>query len=181
MTTTTKTAKTKEVKAEKKIAVTLLTDVAEITSGIASIKNRAKGLNNLVHQVAVSTLNHADVHGDVTLANTLIAELPGSFRKNALIAWYENFGKFRYNTTAKELVYIADKVTNLQEAIQLPFWKYKTEAAYQPFNITYVLNKMLNKATKGKELGDPIPDEFLDDVASMIAKYSTTADDVLAA
>ncbi|AGW43585.1 hypothetical protein JG068_03 [Burkholderia phage JG068] len=81
---------TKAVEAFK--APVLMTKAAEMEKAIASIANRGKKLDADIHQAACSTLAHAINHGDVTLAQKLVAAMPKSARTKALAAWFVDFG-----------------------------------------------------------------------------------------
>lgn len=175
----TKDAK-KETKAKAKvIKVTVLNGAEAISTAIASIAKRGKALDKDIHAAAVSTLIHADKHGDITLANKLIEALPASQRKNALRDWFCTFGKFSYNTETKALAFNREAVTMTDKATQTPFWVLKPEAEYVPLNVVKELERLIARAGKAEERGDIIPADFTEKLAGMVKQYSTK--DVLAA
>lgn len=166
-------------KAVKKITVTVLTGTDAINAAITSIAKRGKALDKDIHAAAVSTMVHADKHGDVTLANKLIEALPSTARKNALRYWFIAFGRFTYNTEGKTLGYNHAATTQTAKATQTPFWQFKPEAEYVPFNAVQALESLLKRATKAVDNGDAVPTDFTVTVSDLIAKYNKK--DVLAA
>lgn len=178
MTKTDKTAN-KAVKADKPVKIKFLTGAESINAAISSIAKRGKGLNKDIHIAAVSTLIHADKHGDITLANRLVEALPETMRKNALRDWYLAFGKFDYDAQNKVLIAKMQAVTNTQEAMAKPFWKFKPEAEYVPFNAVKEVNRLLKRIDNAKTNGDLIP-EVLEE-ALLGVQAALTKPDALAA
>lgn len=172
------TAKANTPKAVKPVALKLLTGAEAINTLIQSIAKRGKAMDKDIHIAAVSSLVHADKHGDITLANKLIDALPSSSRKNALRDWYIAFGKFRYNDEAKKLGYNGDAVTQTDTAIATPFWEFKPEAEYVPFNAEQFLDQAMKRVSKAMEKGDAVPTGMLEGLNKL--KLAIVAPDPLA-
>lgn len=131
-----------------------LAGAAAINAAISSIQGRGKKLALDIHICAVSTLLHADQHGDITLAAKLVQALPDFSRRNALLDWFQAFGKFGWDADAKALTFDKTKKTQRIEAIETPFWDFKPEAEYKPFVLAAELKKLVDKAVKAQERGD---------------------------
>jgi len=145
-----------KAKVAKSVAFKALDGATAINSAIASIAKRGKSLDKDVHIAAVSCLIHADKHGDVTLATRLVEALPSQARKNPLRDWFLAYGKFGYDQKNKAFTYNADTETLTQEAMETPFWEFKPEAVYVPFDINEALNKIIAKAEKAMNNGDNV-------------------------
>lgn len=139
----------------------ILTGASEIDKAITSIATRGKKLENDIHKAAVSCLNHADLHGDITLAIKLVQAVPTMARKNALQDWFLNFGKFGYDTANKVLTFDKKKVTMLEDAIAVPFWEFKPEPEYKPFDMQASIMAVINKAQKAIEKGEEVDEKAL--------------------
>lgn len=136
---------------------------------IASLQARGKKYEQELHQCAVSCLNHAGLHGDITLAQKLLSAIPSGMRKNALRDWFIAMGKFTWNSETKTLDFDKQKATLLEEAIVTPFWTFKPEAEYVPFDLTKAINALLAKAKKAQEKGEVVPTDKLEAIAKIIA------------
>lgn len=74
-------------------ALKLITSAADINKAIASIANRGAKLDGDIQLAGLSVLAHATAHGDVTLADKLVAAMPKGSRKLALVEWMLAFGQ----------------------------------------------------------------------------------------
>lgn len=155
---------TKQTKATFK----LLEGVAIISKAITSLQTRGKKYESDLHQTAVSCLNHAGKHGDITLANRLIEAIPTLTRKNALKDWFLAFGKFKWDAETKKLAYDKTKATLLEEAIDMPFWSFKSEPEYKPFDFNAAIQAVLAKAKKAKEKGETLPDDKIEALSKLV-------------
>lgn len=161
------------------VKMKIITGAEGISKGIASISKRGKAFERDVHCLAVSTLIHADKHGDVTLANKLIDALPASQRKNALRDWYLAFGKFKYDEKNKALGFNGAAGTQTDKAIETPFWEFKPEQEYVPFNAIKAVENLLKRIDNAKNKGDEVPEVLESALKEVQAKL--TKPDVLAA
>lgn len=139
----------------------ILTGAAAINAAITSIAKRGKAFDKDVHIAAVSTLMHADQHGDITLAQKLVDALPASQRKNALRDWFLAFGKFGYDQQNKTFTYNGEATTKTQEAMEKPFWAFKPEPAYVPFNASDFINNAIKRVNKAIKDGEDVPETLI--------------------
>lgn len=145
----------------KTSTLALYANAAEITKAIASIQKRGVSLQNDIHRAALSCLVHTEKHGDITLANRLIDALPGMARKNALADWFVAFGKFLPAEDDKNgmLVFGADKVSMISEATATPFWEFKPEPKWVPFDFDKAVTAILKKAEAARKKGEEVPED----------------------
>lgn len=161
------------------VQIKILTGADTIKAAIASINKRGKAFDKDVHIAAVSCLVHADKHGDITLANKLIEALPASQRKNALRDWFLAFGKFNYDAQNKVFTFNGEATTQAAEAINTPFWEFKPEAVYVPFNAVAFLNSAIKRVENAAAKGENVPAELVKGLPALLA--TITKADVLAA
>jgi hypothetical protein len=64
---------------------------------IVSIRESARGLQDSIHIVAVSTLAHIRDHGDWTVAASLLNALPSGQRVQTLAKWFNHFSGKQIN------------------------------------------------------------------------------------
>lgn len=151
--------------------VKLITDAAALNKAIDSIESRGKKLQQDIHVAALSCLQYAEQHGDVTLMQRLIVALPASTRKNALLAWASDFGKFAVSEDGKSVIYNKHGKTDLATAEATPFWEYVAEPAFKPFDIAAELAKLVKRAEKAaKDARNSLPDEQFRAVRELASK-----------
>lgn len=141
---------------KKTPAFRIITDTSALNKAIASIKTRGTKLQADMHTAAVSCLDHADKHGNVTPMRNLIDALPNMTRRNALKAWAEQFGKFRYNEETKAMDYAKDKVTTLDAAIAEPFYEFQPEPEYKPLNMAAEIGKLMTRIANAQKHGETV-------------------------
>lgn len=110
---------------------------ADSTKMIASIAKRGANLDRDIHQVAVSAAVHYCDHGDITLANKLLAAMPKAARKNALLSWFlkylpsagMNTTKNKEEKASAPLVSVkgVERVFDKAVAEVNPFWDLKAQ------------------------------------------------------
>jgi hypothetical protein len=150
------------------VKLKLIKGTAAIDKAIQSIARRGRTLESDIHLTAVSCLMHTDVHGDVTLADKLIDSIPTLARKNALRDWFLAMGKFRYDEETKKFKHNKNKVTLEQEAMNKPFWEFKAESPYVPFDIDAALQNLLKRATKAIKDGDKVDEAKINALKSLV-------------
>lgn len=151
---------------------------AAIAKVIASIQKRGQSLQNDIHRAAVSVLAHTEAHGDITLANRLLDALPGMARKNALADWFVAFGKFTANKDDKNgmLAYNGEAVTMIAEATKLPFWEFKKEQAWVPFDFDKAVSKLLKQAATARTKGqENLPEERIASLRALLSAEAQAA------
>lgn len=129
-------------------AIKIIDKAAEVSRLINSIESRGKKLATDIHRAAVSCLYHADKHGDVTLMQRLLVALPDFSRRNALIAWAVQFGKFSPSEDGKSVNYFKHGETDIASASATPFWEFKPEKPFTPFDLGAELAKLVKRAEK---------------------------------
>ena len=142
----------------------LLVGATAINKAIDSIAKRGKTLDTDLHNAALSCLEHAIKHGDITLAERLVGAMPQQARKNAMRDWFINYGPFAYNAKNKKFTFKAKEgeVYNVAEAAQTPFWEFKPEPEYVPFNVDKAILALVTKAENAvKEHGVVIDENKL--------------------
>lgn len=162
-------------KAPKQVELKLITGAAAITKAIDSIAGRMKKLETEIHTVAVSCLDHAAKHGDVTLMQRLVAGLGRSQRKNALLQWCLDFGPFAMADGNKELVYAKRAHVDVDKAMAKPFWDHVQEAKFVPFDMAAELDRLLSKAKKAATKGQEVPDQVFADLRKFKEYYPAPA------
>jgi len=176
---TVKTATKAKKPVAKTITVNVITGADKIGAMITSITKRGKSMDKDIHTVAVSTLIHADKHGDITLANKLIAAMPKTARTNALKDWFITFGKFTYDEKNKALAYNGKATTQTVKATNTPFWEFKPEAKYVPFDATTFLQQAIKRVEKAMNDGEKVPTALLTGLQAINTQLTTP--DALAA
>jgi len=119
-----------------------------IATAIAGILKAGKKLDRDIHRVAVSAINHNELHGDPCHINALVAAMPKGSRIKALNDWFCAFGKVKYSTETKEFQYDKTAKTDLDGGIGKSWTDFAPEAPYVPFNLQAVLKKVLEQGYK---------------------------------
>lgn len=153
----------------KKPAFKIIEGAKAIDTAIKSIATRGKSLERDIHVAAVSCLMHADQHGDVTLAQKLVDAVPQLARKNALRDWFLAHGKFSYDMEGKVLTYNKKGVTLQEDAINTPFWEFKPEPEYKPFDMQAAVLQLVARAEKAIEKGEKVPTDKLTKLRELAA------------
>lgn len=149
-----------------KTAIKLFEGKDAILKECASIKAAGAKLDQRIQVAGLSVMNHVDKHGDVTVAgellNTLFGSLSKGTRKLAFVEWMLAYGKVSVNMDPKTkgslpLLFDREKTTNLDGAMQKPWYDFKPEPAVdQAFDFAKMLAVLLSKADKaaagGKEI-----------------------------
>ncbi len=149
--------------------IKLLEGAPAIGKAIASIATRGKRFEQDVHLAACSVLAHVEKCGDITLANLLIGAVPTLARKNALRDWFINFGRMEYDAKNKTMTYNHKKVTLQDDANATPFWKFKPEAEYVPFDLNAAIQAVLKRAQKAARHGDKVDTDKLTALSKLVA------------
>lgn len=155
--------------------VVAIVGAEKIAKSITSIATRGVKLARDIHVAAFSCIVHVAQHGDVTLANRLVAELKtiGIARSNAVLAWFEHFGPLTYDKTTKRMEFDRSKIKDDKEAAELlrrasitPPEKFKPEGEYKPHDFDKAFNALMEKTIKhlkegGLNKGDKIDMELV--------------------
>lgn len=133
----------------------------EITKFIKAIATSGKTLDDRIQLAAMSTINHAAEHGDVTLCCELFKAMPQGARSKALTDWFLMFGPVKVNRgkNAKELPFVLDrdKVLNLEGANALPWYMCKVEKhPSEEFDLLGALSSLIKRAEAAAKVGKTI-------------------------
>lgn len=143
-------------------------DAKSLTALIASIAKRNTRVREDVAVAAGGCVVHAILHGDVTFATKLISALGVGWRLNALQQWFLDFGPFVWvkekddkgkityegfklnkDTLAEyRAQYEANPVAFGSKLMAEPFWVYKPEGEFKPYNFKVELQKVIARGTK---------------------------------
>lgn len=133
-------------------AIKLYETVAEIDAACVKFHGKGQTLQTEAHRIACSVLVHVAKHGDIRVLVKFLASFPELSRVNAVRAWFEEFGPvtFQGNTPS----FARGKATRLGMAMEMPFWKFKPEAEYQPVDVAKAIDGLIKKLVKdAKETG----------------------------
>lgn len=141
--------------------ITILTDAKVLSKAITAIGKLGAKLDESIHAAAVSTLYHAEQHGDVTMAARLVLAMPQSSRRKALILWLQAFGplKVQNGEDGKFAGFTISKGKkarpfDVDGAMATPFWDFTKERNPAEFTIealvSYVQRKLKNAVEQGK-------------------------------
>ncbi len=162
----------KKEAAKPVISVKLVTGKENIMKAIKEISVTGKTLEVLIHNTACSVLAHIEKHREVSLANQLVEAIPNLARKNALRDWFVSFGQLVFDEETKLLTFKKTKKTNQAEANQNPFWLFKPEAEYKPFDLNAAITNLVSIAKARQEKGnkkDNIPNDKLVALSKIVA------------
>jgi hypothetical protein len=143
------------------LKVKLIEGAANINRAIDAVTTSGKKLQVELHRIALSCLQHADKHGDITLMQRLIEGVPAFGRKNALKTWAIHFGKFKLSEDGT-LQYAKSAKTDLMAAMALPFWEFTPEPELRPFDLAKSLDRIIAEYNRHKAkpvAGEHLPDE----------------------
>jgi len=118
-------------------------------------KRPIREIDRKVHLLACSIISHIEANRaagvNANLANALINSMPVGIRKNALIDWFCAFGAVSYDEEAKKLRYDKAQATRQLAGEAMPFWEFKPELEYKPFDFRKELANLINKAVKRQQ------------------------------
>lgn len=140
----------------KAIVKPLITDAKEFNAACTAIAKAGAKLDAQIQHAALSAIQHLDKHGDIGFVNRLFLSLHAGARKSALTGWLLAYGKCIANggDNKKEMPFLftKEKVTNMAEAAQKPWFTFKVEVTPDmEFDIVAALNAVLKKA-QGKNV-----------------------------
>jgi len=95
-------------------------ELKAINKNIGRIRTRAANLNVLIQETAVGCIAHAMAHGDAEPAKNLVAALPKSVRRAALVNWFTAYSPI--------------SITKAKDGLKCSLRKHDSKA-YNPFNL----------------------------------------------
>ena len=152
---------------------------SQIKSNITTLRDAGRTIVSLTHECASSVVGHALAHGDVTLADGLLAAVGNGARKSAIVKFLETFGPFRYDTKkgtfgiqkGKKLEMLAehsanwwaDNLTTLNPEIvddngaAVARWdEYTPEKIRSMYDVDAQILSIIKSAKKRMESGEPV-------------------------
>ena len=162
-----------------KVNIKLLKGAEAINNSITSIGRRGKSLDKDTHVTALSILQHAEDHGDVTLATRLVDTVSAGMRRNSLIKWFETFGIMTYQKVDKKkgietagFKVDRKKKTDMEKAMVTPYYdktfKVVEGADYSNFEYGTRAKAMKRDMLKAKEAGVKISQQALNLIEELI-------------
>ena len=109
----------------------LITKVKDIDAALVRIHETGQSLQQDMHLVACSVLQHFAKHSDKRVVLKLLHAMPEMARVNALRDWMNEFGTMTIGEN-DEIMLDKSKKLRLGAAMEKPFWKFKVEADYKP-------------------------------------------------
>ena len=133
-------------------------DKKAIETSINQIKVSGQKLDDKIQAVALEVLEHVEQNSEASLACKLYNALPKGARKNALVAWFLEFGKIKVNTgkdkEAIPLKFDKEGTTDLEGAKAKAWYDFKKEKApSEEFDFDKALASLIKKAKKAMEAG----------------------------
>ena len=124
---------------------------AIIEKQIATYAENGKANDDLIQETAIKILIHVEKFREPSLANKAVEGLPASARKNALIGFFEKYGKLKYNSESKRLVFKKEFKTDLDGAKKNPFWTFKPEPEYKSVDSMKEIEKLIKRLSSRLE------------------------------
>lgn len=130
----------------------------EINLSISQIKTSGEKLDAKIQAVGLEVLEHISLNPEASLACKLYNALPNGARKNALVAWFLEFGAIKVSTgkNKKEvpLLWKKETATDLAGAAANPWFTFKPEKApSEEFDFDKALQALIKKAKKASSEG----------------------------
>lgn len=129
--------------------VKVITGSKAIMAEIRSFGEDARTMQYRLHVLACSVLAHVGRNGDKRPVAAMLAEfdrqVPDMVKQNALRSWLETFGKITFTDGVPG--YDGSKTQRLGEAMEKPFWKFKSVEGvkYVPIKIDTFIESNIKK------------------------------------
>lgn len=141
------------------------TNAANIRKAIKGINTSRTKLVDTIQQTALAVINHAHIHGDVTLASDLCLAVGNGMKHEALRLYLSEFGPMLPNDDketkgsapmkfAKSKRVEGDDLSAMMERAAEKMWHdFKTEKAAEAFSFAADLHKLLGRLEKATQDG----------------------------
>lgn len=134
----------------------IMTDTGAIKREIKSINTARAKLVDRIQIAALSVANHAHLHGDITLVNSLAEAVGNGMKATALKLWLLDYCPVVWDEKAKAFIYEKTKrvagdelPATIEKAALKPWYDYKTEKPVDEFtDVARLLNAILRKVEK---------------------------------
>lgn len=128
---------------------------------LKSVIRSAKTLQENIHLLLCSALDHCRAHGDPIYLNRVMHELPDGQRKAAMAAWCREFGPLNVNGDFKVTVIPTEKREerkapdwNVEGAIKTPYYVLnKKDKDFTPMDLTKVIKSLESRRTRDENHG----------------------------
>jgi len=150
----------------------LIEGATAIDKAIASIASRGKRLDRDIWVAAVSAMAHHAKHGDVTLVNRLVENMPKGSRVNALRDFILAHGKVAWSEQDKCFVHDKSGAFDQEGAMSRCWTAYKPDPEYVPFDALSALKQLMSKVQKADALkGDKVPEGMVESLSRIMADF----------
>lgn len=165
---------------------------SDVRKQIASIRKRGARLDTDIHNCAVATLEHIQGSRDVTLATELVAAMPRSGRREALIHWYRENAPVRFNV--KDEAFKIDKKreqevdgfeaereqgrlagVDVEAGNATPFYDLTPERPPAQYDLEKAVNSFIRVIKKAREQGNLHPDTSQTTIEARVHEALNTA------
>ena len=134
----------------------IMTDTGAIKREIKSINTARSKLVDRIQIAALSVANHAHLHGDITLINSLHEAVGNGMKATALKLWLLDYAPVSWDSEAKAFVFSKSKrvggddlTANIEGAALKPWYDYKTENPVEQYtDVMKRLESLLRKVDK---------------------------------
>jgi hypothetical protein len=149
---------------------------ADIIADIAKWGKRGETWTKDGQKLGMEVLGHVEAHGDVTVANKLVAAMPKGTKRAAMIEWCVAFGKLDLHPKqdTKNGVFFAhskDKTTDLVGAAKTPWTEFQPDpeiiTVFDAQAAAIAAIDKLVKASKGKDIQTVHHTEVLDRLVAL--------------
>jgi hypothetical protein len=108
-------------------------------------KSSQKELDEKIHSIACSIVEHVHMHREVSLCNKLCLSLIGS-RQEAMINWFVTYAACTYDLLKKQLIFSKEGKNQVEECQKKDFLDFKRQTAEKSFNLREGVAKLVTKA-----------------------------------
>lgn len=136
---------------------------SEVRNAIKVVIASAGQLQTTIHELSLECMEHAMEHGDVTLADLIVKELPKGQRVEALKTWFETFSPIRWNGSGEvgQLKREARAFTpyDIEQASAKPYYELTKEKVQRELTLEQLVNivnglaKRIDKAEENGTIG----------------------------
>ena len=136
---------------KKTIKVNVIVGSDKIVAAIESACNRGAKLDKEFHKIAVSIATHINEYHEISLMESLFEKFPKGSRVVAMQEWFAKYAKVDYDKETKTWSPKRSEAMDLTEAIQNPWYDFKTEKPFQaPSALADILQKQYTSNLKAR-------------------------------
>ena len=165
----------------------IIRDRGALNKAIDSIKKRGANLDRDIQVAGLSALQLIEDHSDIMAAEQLVAAMPKSARKHALVEWVLAYGKVRKlsrenpadaEALAKGRVFAFDRArkTDIEGACEKPWYEFKPERPLaEAFDAQAAVMSLMNRINNAANKHIPVEHkaEAVEALKSLIAKLES--------